>query len=80
MIADEHHRKAISSNGIFRPVIVHNGQVIGIWKRTVKKETVVVETEYFRKPTKQIRSLVEEAAGRFAAFLDRECELNHNLK
>lgn len=79
VIADEHHRKAISSNGIFWPAIVHNGQVIGIWKRTVRKETVVVETEYFRKPTKQIRSLVEEAAGRFGIFLGRECDLNHNL-
>jgi hypothetical protein len=34
----ENHAKAVSNNGIFRPVAVVNGQVMGIWKRTVKKQ------------------------------------------
>ncbi len=34
----EHHKKAVSDNGIFRPIIVINGRVKGIWKRTVKKD------------------------------------------
>ncbi len=39
--------KVISSNGIFRPVIVVNGQVAGIWKRTIKNDEVIVKSELF---------------------------------
>jgi len=73
----ENHNKTISNNGIFRPVIVVNGQVTGIWKRTVKKEKVIVETEYFNQPSKTTKSLVEKAAIRFGNFLEKKTELNH---
>ena len=48
----ENHIKAVSNNGIFRPVIVVNGQVVGIWKRTTKKDKVMVETDSLNNPTK----------------------------
>ncbi|MDR1225383.1 MAG: winged helix DNA-binding domain-containing protein [Prevotellaceae bacterium] len=32
----DHYSKAISSNGIFKPTIVDNGQVIGLWKKEEK--------------------------------------------
>ncbi len=71
----EHHKKAISDNGIFRPVIVANGQVIGLWKRTVKKDKVIVETEFFQSPTKATQKLIAEAAETFVAFLNLEAEI-----
>ncbi|MBD0257910.1 MAG: AlkZ family DNA glycosylase, partial [Cytophagales bacterium] len=37
----------ITSNGIFRPVVLVNGQVAGTWKRTVNKGTIRVQTELF---------------------------------
>src|SRR5206468_11757907 len=36
-----------AGNGIFSPVIVINGKVAGTWKRTLKKDTVVVEFNPF---------------------------------
>jgi hypothetical protein len=33
----ENHHKAVSNNGIFHPIIIVNGQVTGVWKRTIKK-------------------------------------------
>ena len=68
----ENHNKTISNNGIFRPVIVVNGQVTGIWKRTIKKDQVMVETEFFKQPNKATKSLVEKAAIQFGDFLEKK--------
>ena len=61
--------KAISNNGIFRPVIVANGQVTGIWKRNVKKNNVLIETDFFSPPDAKTKLQVEEAAEKFRTFL-----------
>jgi hypothetical protein len=41
------HKEAITANGIFKPIIVVDGQVVGIWKRTVKPKNVEIETVFF---------------------------------
>ncbi|HTL07693.1 MAG TPA: winged helix DNA-binding domain-containing protein [Chitinophagaceae bacterium] len=42
-----HQRTVITTNGIFYPTILINGQVSGTWKRTVEKKQVVVQTRLF---------------------------------
>jgi hypothetical protein len=66
--------KAVSNNGIFRPVIVVDGQVAGIWKRTIKNDKVSVETFYFRHPDQKTTSLIENAAEQYGQFLDKKTE------
>ncbi len=68
-LASQHHKKAVSENGIFRPVIVVDGQVTGLWKRTVKKDRVLVETSFFHSPDRHTYALVEAAAETFGKFL-----------
>ncbi|MFB9077923.1 winged helix DNA-binding domain-containing protein [Flavobacterium procerum] len=46
-ISLEHQSKVFTKNGIFKPVILENGKVIGTWKRTSKKDYVKIETEFF---------------------------------
>jgi hypothetical protein len=75
----ENHIKAVSNNGIFRPVIVVNGQVVGIWKRTTKKDKVMVETEFFRQPNETSKSLIEKASIQFGHFLEKIPEINHKF-
>ena len=41
------HQKAVSNNGIFRPIIVMNGKVEGIWKSVVKKDTMFLKPDFF---------------------------------
>ncbi len=69
MLDSDNHSKAISSNGIFRPTIVYNGKVIGLWKKVVKKSTPTVEPNFFQRPSKTVKQLVEDAAARYEAFL-----------
>lgn len=75
-IAD--HNKAVSNNGIFRPTIVINGSVTGLWKRTEKKEKLLIETAFFRAHTKAEKNLIEEAAETIGQFLSKEVEVKHN--
>ncbi len=73
-------KKAVSSNGIFKPVIVINGQVAGLWKRIIKNDKVIVETDFFKQPTKSIKSLIEKEALEFGKFLGKKAELKHNIE
>jgi hypothetical protein len=75
----QHHNRTVSNNGIFRPVIAVNGQVIGIWKRTIKKNNVMVETELFKQPEKTIMGFLEKAALQFGHFLEKQAEIHHQF-
>lgn len=66
------HKKAVSDNGIFYPVILKNGQVIGTWKHTVKKDTVFFETEIFSKKEFELNTVALEAFAQFANFIDKK--------
>ena len=71
----EDHTKAISNNGIFRPVIVVNGQISGLWKRTTKKDTVLIELDHFRPHSKKEIGLIEKAAESFGYFSGKKTEV-----
>jgi hypothetical protein len=79
-IVAEHHNKAFSNNGIFWPTIVINGQVRGIWKRTLKKGKVIVETNFFEKPDENIRAMTEKAVEKAKFFLTNENDFSGNEK
>ena len=71
----ENQKNAISSNGVFKPVIVLNGQVIGIWKRTTKKNKTIVETHFFQPPNKTTKILMEKEVAAYGQFLNRTTEI-----
>ena len=68
----EHTRKAVSNNGLFRPVILVNGKVAGLWKRTLVKDKVIVEAQFFERPNKTIIRAVEKASEEFGKFLGKK--------
>lgn len=63
--------KAISSNGIFRPIIVINGEVAGIWKRETKKDTFQITLQPFRKLSKKQEERLREKTEQFGRFYGR---------
>lgn len=62
-------KSAITGNGIFKPIIVVNGKVIGLWKRSVKKDRVSVETFYFDPRERLKKNAALTATEPFGAFL-----------
>jgi Winged helix DNA-binding domain len=76
-IVAEHHPKAFSNNGIFWPTIVINGQVKGTWKRTIKKNKIILETKFFERPGKNTASAMKKASEKFNYFLGHEIQIVH---
>ena len=65
---------AISSNGVFRPVIVINGLVSGLWKRSMNGEKIVVEIDLFSKASSIDMELIEKAVSDYGVFLQKQVE------
>ena len=67
VITSENHKKAISSNGVFRPVIIKAGKVIGLWKKASsgKKTITITPFEPIDNSTQQ---LIDLAAEKFGCF------------
>lgn len=74
-LPSEDHSKAISNNGMFRPVILVNGKVAGVWKRTIKKNRVIIEPQFFGSPGEDTMKMLERAAVRYGDFLGQEVEI-----
>lgn len=55
--------------GGFPHFMVYRGRVIGLWRRTLTKKTVQVETQFWRDDTPATRRAFTAAAQRYAAFL-----------
>ncbi|MDR3653222.1 MAG: winged helix DNA-binding domain-containing protein [Paludibacter sp.] len=67
------NRKIISENGIFRPTIVAQGQVIGLWKKLAKKNKVMIELNLFQAYEDNIK--IESEIIRYETYLNNKVEL-----
>ncbi len=56
-------------HGIFNPTIVVDGQVVGTWKRTLKKDTLAISPSPFTKLKRDETRAIAEAANRYGKFL-----------
>lgn len=59
------------SGALSAHIIVINGQVVGGWKRIVRKTATVVELNSLRPLTQAENRAVNAAVGRYSAFLDQ---------
>ncbi len=74
-IAQENISKAVSCNGIFRPVIVHKGKVIGIWKSEKNRDKILIEAALFKSHSNLTSSLIKKASLLFGNFLRKKVEV-----
>jgi hypothetical protein len=70
-----HTKKTVSSNGIFRPFIVIDGQVVGLWKRNTAKNKVIIEIDSFYGYKTALQSNIRERIDKYERFLNREIEV-----
>lgn len=77
-VFDKHLQgQAITSNGIFKPIIVINGKVEGVWKRTIQKNKVLIETTFFDASKKLDIEKMQSAAKAFGDFLELRVEVKN---
>lgn len=72
ILQEESAQQVISKNGIFYPVIMKKGNILGTWKRTFNKAGVLIEPRYFHPPTKEKEIIA--AANLFGRFTKRKTE------
>jgi hypothetical protein len=56
-------------NGVFMPTIVSNGRIVGLWKKAVKKETLIMTAQPFTTLSDAEWSGFAAAAERYSQFL-----------
>ncbi|MDX2282758.1 MAG: winged helix DNA-binding domain-containing protein [Bacteroidia bacterium] len=66
------HQRAVHVNGVFRPIIVHEGQVIGTWKRSAKGSRVLLEAEWFGVPDPELEAAFVREGEAFRRFRGAE--------
>ncbi len=71
----EDYMKEISDRGVFRPIIVVEGKVAGIWKRAILKERVSVEINLFTGVKPAVKARITNAATVYGAFLGKTLEI-----
>lgn len=71
------HSQAIvpGGNGMFRPTIIVDGEVVGTWGRTVTRSAVVIEPRPFGPFPGSARDGLAEAADAYGAYLGRPARL-----
>jgi hypothetical protein len=73
---DKDFSKSVFNNGIFRPVIIVNGKIVGTWKRGFKKDKLLVETQLFNRRNYDIK-MIEKEFVKFGKFWETEIEISH---
>jgi hypothetical protein len=75
-----YRKRTVSINGIFNPVIIVDGQVAGLWKRSKKNKTILIETELFsgKRQSRSIIKSIEEKAEEYGRFLKKEVAIIHH--
>ena len=69
------NKKAVSVNGIFYPVVIVNGQVAGLWRRSIKNNKASIEVTLFIKLDKPKRDLIKKKAFMTGKFLNKETNI-----
>lgn len=64
------------ANGMFKPIIVIDGRVVGTWKRTLRKTKVLVQLEPFAPFSPAQMEAVVAAAEPYGRFLGLPVEIN----
>ena len=59
------------NNGLFFPIVLHNGQVIGNWDKSEKKKSVDLKYSWFRQVADMDEETLERERQKFARFLGK---------
>jgi hypothetical protein len=69
VLAPSHAEQLNAGGGILSPVVVLDGRVVGTWKRTLKRESVIITPSFFAPLGEDEQHALDAAARRYGAFL-----------
>jgi len=75
-LAREHSEAIVpGGNGMFKPTIVVDGEVVGTWKRTLRAREIVIETAPFARLPSPVHEGLAKAVEAYGAFTGRPARL-----
>ena len=75
-LPDEHVSRVVPGrNMVFKPTLVVDGEVAGVWRRQAARDSVVVEVTSFTPLTARTRRALEASTAAYGRFLGRQAEL-----
>lgn len=69
VLPKEHYPKAFTNNGLFYPVLLHEGQVIGNWNKSARKGGKLIEHSCFRLHDCLNEEMLNREKERYIRFL-----------
>ena len=57
------------ANGVFRPMVVVGGEIVGTWTRSVRARALTIELDPFVPGARDLAPLVKADAERYRGFL-----------
>jgi hypothetical protein len=64
-----HTQRPDAATAVLGPTVILDGQAVGTWKRTLKKDSVLIETSLWTTLKRAERDALEAAAQRYGKFL-----------
>ena len=71
MLEPEYYSKAFNTFGIFHPVILYNGKIVGNWNKSARKKQFEIESSFFVPNVDVKEEELVEAKERFRVFNNR---------
>jgi hypothetical protein len=80
-VFDESHIQKLDAreNVLFNHTIVLDGQVVGTWKRTIKKNAVLLTPNLFTTLNETATRALADSVNRYCAFLNKAVNIDDNL-
>jgi len=77
-LVPEQFQKIVSSNGVFRPALLLDGKVVGVWKRASKRDKLDIEITTFEVLKPMIDSKIREAFLQYGRFHGLKAEIRYS--
>ncbi|MDL2303882.1 winged helix DNA-binding domain-containing protein [Bacteroides sp. OttesenSCG-928-D19] len=68
IIEDAHYGKVMTKNGLFSPTVMLNGEIVGSWKKIMKKGIPQIELSFFQKTPAKVQALFKPEIKRLEQF------------
>jgi Winged helix DNA-binding domain len=76
IVSAAHGERLVAMDNDLTAIVVLDGQIVGTWKRTLKKSAVVIEASLFVTPSDAQAHAIGQAAERLGAFLELPATLH----
>lgn len=71
-------KEVVSFNGIFKPTVIIEGRVAGIWSRAFKKNDVLIETKPYFQWSETHQTAIAAEADKYARFMGKPAAIIQN--